>query len=165
MSFPRLLRHLATPRWRVRGTLPPSALGAIEAAIKRAEATHRGQICFAVEAALEVAPLLRGCSARQRALDVFAQLRVWDTEQNNGVLVYLLLADHDVEIVADRGIHAHVGAAGWERICHTMEQAFREGRFEAGVIDAITAVGIHLARHYPPDGAPRNEISDRPVVL
>lgn len=165
MDARRLLRHLLTPRWSVRRTFPPRSLRAIEAAIQRAEATHGGQVCFAAEAALEVSPLLRGYSARARALDVYAQLRVWDTELNNGVLIYLLLADHDVEILADRGVHARVGAAEWERICRHMEQAFRDGRFEAGVIEGIEAVSAHLARHYPPDGPRRNELPDRPTVL
>src|SRR5581483_5705279 len=105
MNITRLLRHLGTPRWQVRRKFPAASLAAIEAAIKHTEATHSGQICFAVEAALEIAPLLRGRSARERAVDVFSQLRVWDTEHNNGVLIYLLLADRDVEILADRGIH------------------------------------------------------------
>lgn len=166
MDLKRLLRHLSTPRWRVRHAFPPSSLSAIEAAIKKAEATHRGQICFAVEAALEIMPLLRGRSARERALDVFAQLHVWDTAHNNGVLIYLLLADRNVEILADRGVHARVGTQPWEHICRGMEQAFREGRFAQGVIDGIEAVSEHLSRHYPPSsGRPNNELPDRPVLL
>lgn len=165
MDIKRVLRHLGTPRWQVRRKFPAATLDAIEAAIRRAEAAHSGQICFAVEAALEVGPLLRGCSARERALDVYAQLRVWDTEQNNGVLIYLLLADHDVEILADRGVHSRVGTQDWERICRAMEQAFRDGRFEAGVVAGIDAVAAHLTRHYPSNGRPRNEVPDRPVLL
>jgi uncharacterized membrane protein len=165
MNLKRLFRHLSTPRWRVKRTFPMRTLTAIEAAIQRAEATHSGQICFAVEAALEIAPLLHGRTARERALDVYAQLRVWDTEQNNGVLIYLLLADHDVEILADRGVHARVGAPEWERVCGTMEQAFHNGHFEAGVIDGVNAIAAHLARHYPSDGRPKNELPDRPVLL
>jgi uncharacterized membrane protein len=166
MDFKRLLRHLITPRWRARHVFPPSSLRAIEAATAKAETTHRGQICFAVEAALAITPLLRGRSARQRALDVFAQLHVWDTEHNNGVLIYLLLADRRVEILADRGVHARVGAQSWEHICRHMEQAFREGRFTQGVIDGIEAVSEHLGRHYPPSsGQPSNELPDRPVLL
>ncbi len=165
MNVTRLLRHLGTPRWQVRRKFPAASLAAIEAAIKHTEATHSGQICFAVEAALEIAPLLRGRSARERAVDVFSQLRVWDTEHNNGVLIYLLLADRDVEILADRGIHPRVGAAEWEGICRKMERAFHDGRFEEGVIEGIKAVGTHLARHYPSSGKPANEVPDHPVVL
>lgn len=165
MDLKRLLRHLSTPRWHVRRKFPAATLAAIEAAIGQAEAAHSGEICFAVEAALEIAPLLRGLTARERALEIFAQLRVWDTEQNNGVLIYLLLADHDVEILADRGVHSRVGAPEWERICRAMELAFRSGQFEAGVIDGVNAIAAHLTRHYPSDGKPRNEVPDRPVLL
>lgn len=165
VSLVRVLRHLWTPRWSARRAFPPTSVQAIEAAIRRSEATHAGQICFAVESALEVAPLLSDVSARTRALDVFAQLRVWDTERNNGVLIYLLLADHDVEVLADRGIHRLVGDAEWERICRAMEDAFRAGRFERGVIDGIEAISAHLVRHYPRGGDANNEVTDQPVLL
>ena len=106
---------------------------AIEQAIKAGEATHSGQVRFVVEGALDGAPLFRNQPARERALDIFSQLRIWDTAHNNGVLIYLLLADRDVEIVADRGIDARVGDAGWEKICQQMEADFRAGNFEGGV--------------------------------
>jgi uncharacterized membrane protein len=138
---------------------------AIEHAIRESERRHRGQIRFAVEAALDTGRLLRGLSARDRAIEVFARLRVWDTEHNNGVLIYLLLADRDVEIVADRGIDAQVGQAGWERICRELEAAFRAGRFEEGAVTAIRAVGAQLTRHYPGPGTRPNELPDSPVVL
>jgi len=163
MKILRIWRHLKASPWRVRRVLPKSAMQAIERAIRESERKHQGQICFAIEGALDIGPLLRGLTARQRAIDVFSRLRVWDTEHNNGVLIYLLLADHDVEIVADRGIHALVGRDGWEAICRTMESAFREGRFDEGIVAGILAVGELLARHYPGNG--RNEIPDKPVVL
>ncbi|MDE2310943.1 MAG: TPM domain-containing protein, partial [Betaproteobacteria bacterium] len=133
--------------------------------IRETEAKHNGQIRFAVEAALELAPLLAGQTAQQRALEVFSRLRVWDTEHNNGVLIYLLLADRDVEIVADRGIHVRLGTEIWEAICREMEAAFREGRFEAGVFAGIHAVGEHLSRHFPPRSGKPNEMPDSPVML
>ncbi len=163
MNWRRVVRHLATPPWQVRRVFPRSTLTAIEHAIHASEGAHHGQICFAVEAALDTAALLRGQSARERALEVFARLRVWDTEHNNGVLIYLLLADHDVEILADRGIHRKVGAEAWERICRDMEAAFRAGRFEDGALAGIRAVGALLAQHYP--GAGRDELANRPVLL
>jgi uncharacterized membrane protein len=149
----------------VRQVLPDSAFTAIERAIGECEASHGGQIRFAVEAALALNPLWRGQSARERAIEVFAELRVWDTADNNGVLIYLLLADHDVEIVADRGIDAKVGGAEWERICREMEQSFISGRFEDGVIAGIRAVSAHLQRHYPHPSARGNELPDEPVVI
>lgn len=165
MSLTRIGKHLLGNRSRVRSAFPPRVLAAIEQAIKSSEAGHAGQIRFVVEGALDGAPLFRGQSARARALDVFSQLRVWDTEHNNGVLIYLLLADRDVEIVADRGIHARVGAPGWEDICKAMEAQFREGHFERGAIAGIAAVTKHLARHFPRDGAAINELPDTPVVM
>src|SRR3954463_603482 len=121
MGIKRIGRHLVEHRWRVRRMFPRHALAAIERAIRAGEATHSGQVRFVVEGALDGAPLFRNQSARERALDIFSQLRIWDTAHNNGVLIYLLLADRDVEIVADRGIDAKVGSAGWENICREME--------------------------------------------
>ncbi len=163
VNLKRLFKHLVTGHLAVLRVLPPRAMRAIEHTARQSEAAHGGQIRFAVEPALDIAALLRGQSARQRAIEVFSQLKVWDTEHNNGVLIYLLLADRDVEIVADRGIHARLGKAGWEPICREMEQAFRKGRFEEGVIAGIKSVGSHLQRHYPSQQP--NELPDKPVVL
>src|SRR4029079_7443826 len=117
------------------------------------------------EGALDGAPLFRNQPARERALDIFSQLRIWDTAHNNGVLIYLLLADHDFEIVADRGIDANVGPEGWEKICLEMEADFRAGDFEGGVLKGIAAVSRELAAHFPRRGAGPNELPDAPVVL
>ena len=165
MRIGRILTHLVTTAWSVRRAFPAPLLNAVEQAIRDCESTHAGQIRFAVEHSLDLMPLLRGMSARERAIDVFSMLRVWDTQHNNGVLIYLLLADRDVEIVADRGVHAHVGAEAWEQICQAMEAAFRQGDFKGGVIGGIRAVGEHLQRHYPGRGPARNELPDRPAVL
>jgi uncharacterized membrane protein len=165
MSLKRIGKHLLSNRARVRKAFSPKAMAAIEQAIKASEATHAGEIRFVVEGALDGAPLFRNQAARDRAIDVFAQQRIWDTEHNNGVLIYLLLADRDVEIVVDRGIDRHVGKAGWEAICQMMEAHFRAGHFEQGVIAGIAAVTEHMARHFPEGGAPVNELPDAPVVL
>jgi uncharacterized membrane protein len=165
MDMRRLLRHLVMPRWRVHQAFPAASMRAIEHAIRAAEATHEGQICFAVESALELGALVRGQSARERALEVYSRLRVWDTEKNDGVLIYLLLADHDVEILVDRGMHARVESAEWERICGMMETAFREGRFQDGALAGIEQVRALLAQHFPRSGPGANELSDRPVIL
>ncbi|HEV8644478.1 MAG TPA: TPM domain-containing protein [Burkholderiales bacterium] len=165
MKLVRLLRHLTMPQWRAGQVLPRRALLRIEHAIGEAESRHFGQIRFAVENALDLHALLRGESARERAIEVFAALRVWDTEHNNGVLIYLLLADHDVEIVADRGIHERVGGRVWEEVCRDMEAAFREGRFEAGVLAGIARVSGCLETQFPRQAPGPNELPDRPVVL
>lgn len=165
MSIRRIGRHLIEHRWRVRRDFPPRVLAAIEQAIRDGEATHSGQIRFVVEGALDGVPLFRNQPARERALDVFSHLRIWDTHHNNGVLIYLLLADRDVEIVADRGIDMKVGAAGWEAICREMEADFRAGRFQLGVIKGIAAVSRELAKYFPPTPGGLNELPDRPVVI
>lgn len=165
MNIKRIMRHLSIGRATVRRVFPARAMDAIENAIRETEARHAGQIRFAVEASLELTPLLAGQTAQQRAIEVFSKLRVWDTEHNNGVLIYLLLADRDVEIVADRGIHVRLGKEVWEAICREMEAAFREGQFEAGVLAGIHAVGAHLSRHFPAHSGKINEMPDRPVVL
>src|SRR5476651_891557 len=133
MGIKRIGKHLLEHRWRVRSVFPKHVLASIEQAIKASESRHAGQIRFVVEGALDGAPLLRNQSARDRALDVFSHLRIWDTAHNNGVLIYLLLADRDVEIRADRGIDAKVGAAEWQKICTMMEAEFGKGNFQAGV--------------------------------
>jgi len=165
MNIRRIGRHLLEHRWRVRRIFPPQVLTAIEQAIRAGEATHSGQVRFVVEGALDGAPLFRGQPARERALDIFSQLRIWDTAHNNGVLIYLLLADRDVEIVADRGIDAKVGAAGWEKICAEMENSFRAGNFAGGAIKGIQAVSRQLAAHFPKHGGGKNELPDTPVVI
>lgn len=165
MNLRRILRHLSSGNASVRRAFPRRTLGTIELAIRETEARHNGQIRFAVEAALDLAPLLAGQTAQQRAVEVFSQLRIWDTEQNNGVLIYLLLADRDVEIVADRGVHAKVGQEAWEAICQKMEAAFRDGKYEEGVLAGIRSVGQHLAQHYPHAGENVNELPDHPVLM
>ena len=165
MGIRRIGRHLVEHRWRLRRIFPPATLARIEHAIKAGEATHSGQVRFVVEGALDGAPLFRNQPARERALDVFSQLRIWDTAHNNGVLIYLLLADHDFEIVADRGIDAKVGHEGWEKICQQMEASFRSGDFESGVIRGVEAVSRALAKHFPRSGGGPNELPDAPVVM
>ena len=165
MNLKRIMRHLSIGRAAVRRVFPLRAMNEIESAIRSTEARHAGQIRFAVETSLELAPLLAGQTAQQRAIEVFSKLRVWDTEHNNGVLIYLLLADRDVEIVADRGIHVRLGKEVWETICREMEAAFRERHFESGVLTGIHAVGEHLSRHFPARNGKANEMPDSPVVL
>lgn len=166
MNIARIIRHLLTGQLAIRSRFPATVLTAIEQAIQQSEMNHGGQICFVVEAALDTIPLLRGQTARERAIEVFSQLRVWDTEYNNGVLIYLLLADRDVEIIADRGIHAKVAAEEWETICRAMESAFRQQQFEAGTMAGIHAISRHLQAFFPPDSKNRrNEVADKPVIL
>jgi uncharacterized membrane protein len=165
MDAARLLRHLATSHWLVRRRFPASALDAIEAAIAAGEEHHASQVRFAVEAALHPRAVVRGLTPRDRAIALFSELRVWDTEHNNGVLIYLLLADRSVEIVADRGVAAKVAPAEWEVICRDMEEHLRAGGYEQAALTGIRSVSELLARHFPARGPHRDEQPNRPVVL
>lgn len=165
MNLKRYFTHLLFAPWRVRRAFPTRTLHAIESAIHAAEQRHDGEIRFAIEGALDVAQLWRGTSAQARAIDVFANLHVWDTEANNGVLVYLLLADRQVEIVADRGVHAKIGHAGWEVVCQSMEDRLRQDEYEAAALQGVAAIAALLTTHYPASGKQTNELDDRPVVI
>jgi hypothetical protein len=165
MGIKRIGKHLLEHHWRVRRIFTPKVLDDIERAIKLTEGTHSGQVRFVVEGALDGKPLFRDQPARERALDIFSDLRIWDTAHNNGVLIYLLLADRKVEIVADRGIDAKVGASGWQKVCAAMETDFKAGNFEAGAIRGIGAVSKQLAAHFPKAGVGPNELPDAPVVI
>jgi len=161
----RLGRHFLTDHHSARRKFSPSALKRIEDAIAAGERQHQGQVRFAVEASLPLAQIVQGLEPRARALEMFGRLGVWDTEHNNGVLIYVLLADKDVEIVADRGVNRKVTQETWQVICRVMESAFREGRFEEGALDGIAAVNELLAQHFPRSDAGPNELSDQPIVL
>jgi uncharacterized membrane protein len=161
----RLLRHLLTDHVAARRAFPLGALDAIGAAIARNEQRHDGELRFVIEASMPLTRLLRRQSPRSRALELFSQFRVWDTEHNSGVLIYVLLADRHVEIVADRGIHAKVEDGTWEGVCAAMQQAFAAGRFEQGAIAGIEAISDLLARHFPRAAGKANELPDEPVML
>ncbi|MEN1994632.1 MULTISPECIES: TPM domain-containing protein [Stenotrophomonas] len=160
----RWLRHVFSPS--VRRAFPPAHLQAITDAISAGERRHGGQVMFAVEADLPLAALWQGVSPQQRAEHAFAQLRTWDTEHNNGVLIYLLLADHAIELVADRGLRGRIGEAQWQAICAHMQQRLREGALQAGVLLAIEEVSDLLAGHYPPlPGSQEDGLPDTPQIL
>jgi TPM domain len=161
----RLFKHLMSARWQISRHFPKRSMHAIEAAIRASESLHMGELRFAVETGLEWPDLFAGVNSRERALQVFSQLRVWDTEHNSGVLIYLLLADHKVEIVADRGINARVSKSAWISICQDMESQFRCGNFEAGVLLGITAITALLQQHFPALEVNPNDLPDHPSVI
>ncbi len=165
MAIHRVITHLLHTHGRVKRAFPRSSLNAIEKAITAAESQHAGEIRFVVEGSLDGLALIKGQTARERAVELFSQLRIWDTEHNNGLLIYLLLADQAVEIVADRGIHAKVAPLAWSSVCRQMETAFKQSDFEGGVIAGVQALAHHLAAHFPTGGRIANELSDQPVVL
>ena len=160
----RMLRHGRLGTRDVRRVLGPEALARLQAQVAASEAQHSGEIRLSVEAGLPLSYLRRDLHARDRAVTIFGKLRIWDTEHNNGVLIYLLLAEHSIEIVADRGLVRHVPQAQWNALVAAMREAFRAGRFEDGLAQAITAVHALLLQHYPlaPGQTNPNELPDAP---
>ncbi|MGH8027509.1 MAG: TPM domain-containing protein [Pseudoxanthomonas sp.] len=161
----RLLRHVFARS--ARQLFPEDSLQRIADAIAAGELRHRGEILFAVESELSPGMVLRGVQARARAEAAFARLRAWDTEANNGVLIYLLLADHRIEIVADRGLNGRVSAEQWRGVCLLMEERMQAGEPEQAVVRGIGAVSDLLAEHFPQiDGTPdRDELPNLPLIL
>ncbi|MDA8107141.1 MAG: TPM domain-containing protein [Betaproteobacteria bacterium] len=158
-------RHLTHGRAVLRRAFPAAALRAIETEVGAQEARHHGEMRFVVEASLPLGAILRGASARERALELFGRLGVAGTRARSGVLLYVLLAERAVEIVADRGIAERVPQAEWQRICDAMRARFAGGDFEAGALEGVRAIGALLAQHFPAAGANPNELPDRPLVL
>jgi uncharacterized membrane protein len=166
MKLGRALRHLFATHWSTHRRFTAKVLSDIEATISQVESQHAGEIRFVVETALHPAELWRGLTPRQRALQVFAHLGVWDTLHNNGVLIYVLLADRAVEILADRGLAVQVAPGEWEQICREMERHYRAGDFSAGSVAGVQQVGRLLERHFPGSrGAGINELPNQPVLL
>jgi uncharacterized membrane protein len=161
----RLLRHLLELRLTTRSRFTSVVLDRVEAAVGKAEASHAGELRVVIETDLDIASILAGRSSRDRAVEIFSATRIWDTELNNGVLLYVLCADRRVEIVADRGFNALVSAEEWRAACASMEQAFRAGRWEAGLLAGVDAAAGLLSRHFPGTGRNGNELPDRPILL
>ena len=164
-SFIRFVKHFFSHPWQAKRHFSPAALQNIEQAIQASEQKHAGEIRFIVETGLHPLEILYKKTPKKRALELFGSLNIWDTEHNNGVLIYLLLVDRDVEIVADRGINKLVGYAGWEKICHDMETLFRKGEFEAGVLQGIVEISAEMEKHFPQTGKNKNEISNKPLIF
>jgi len=161
----RMLRHLCVTRAGTRRRFSDAVDAGIESGIRQAESRTSGEIRFAIETALDIAELWAGVTPRERAVEVFSQLRVWDTELRNGVLIYVLVADRDVEIVADRGAAARIPAGEWEAVCRLIEGHFREGRFKEGSLAGVDAVAGLLEREFPTRPGDRNELTNQPTLL
>lgn len=161
----RLLRHWLSTRAEAARAFPPAALTAITDAIAAGERAHRGEVRLAVEKALPLGAAWSGVTTRQRALALFADYGIWDTEEHCGVLIYVNLADRKVDIVADRGIDRKIDEATWQAVCDTMTRGFARGEFEAATLGAIGQVNALLQRHFPSNGGRANELPDRPMML
>jgi uncharacterized membrane protein len=163
----RLLVNLFGGWFQLPRRFSAALLDEMTAAVAAGERSHRGEICFAIESRLAPLAVLDGLDSPARARQVFAQLRVWDTECNSGVLFYVLMAEHRIEIVADRGIAAKVAASEWNDICASMQERFARGQWREGSLEGIAAANALLTRHFPGDGQATNpdELPDRPVLL
>jgi uncharacterized membrane protein len=165
MSVARSLRHLFATRAGTRRRFTDAVDATIESAIRGAETRTSGEIRFVIETALDLPELWSGITPRERALQVFSQLRVWDTELRNGVLLYVLAADRDVEVVADRGAATRIPPAEWESVCRLIEEHFRAGRFQEGAVAGVEAVGRLLEREFPVRSGDRDELPNQPTLL
>jgi len=161
----RLLRHLVETHFLTHRRFPVPVLDRIEAAVRAAEASHAGELRVVIETDLDAWSILAGKTSRQRAIEVFSGFHVWDTELNNGVLLYVLCADRTVEIVADRGFNPLVTAAEWRKVCEAMETEFRAGRWAEGALAGVSAAAQLMSRHFPGAARSGNELPDRPVLL
>lgn len=165
MDLKRYWRHVFMSPAKAARAFNAATLDAIAREVAAQEERHRGEVCVVVEAELSTAQLWGGLKPRDRAREVFAARGIWNTEENNGVLVYVLLADRIVEIVADRGIDAHVASEAWTSIARTIEEHFRAGRFQEGACAGVRSISALLAQHFPASGANANELPDRPVLI
>jgi uncharacterized membrane protein len=161
----RLWRYLSTTKRTARRLFPPASLQAIQTAIAAGETTHRAEVRVIIEAALSVGFILQGGSARRRAVELFTHYRIWDTEENCGLLLYINLADHKVEIIADRGVERVIVKQEWQAICKMITDGFAANAYHDSVPAALAQLNLLLTKHYPQIGPQHNQLSDKPVML
>ena len=161
----RIFRHLTTTSAAGRRAFPPEGMKAIQAAIARGEKLHRAEIRLMVEVSMDLGALFEGRTSRHRALALFSEYRMWDTEENTGILLYINLADPQVEIVADRGVNKLLDAAQWQQLCRTITAGFAAGRYDESVVEAIDSLNELLHPGLPAGSDNLNELSNRPMLL
>ncbi|MCC6933281.1 MAG: TPM domain-containing protein [Deltaproteobacteria bacterium] len=160
MCIARILKHLTTTKGHVSALFSEADLQEIQQAITASEKQHNGEVVFFVEKSLPLSKLRQNLTSRERALEIFSQMRVWDTAQNKGVMIYLLVADRKFEIIADRGLDQVVKSAGWEQIKTNLEENFRQRNFKEGILQALTVITRHLSQAFPYVAGDKNELSD-----
>ena len=165
IHFSRLFKHLFATTRQTKTHFPTSALQMIEDRIAQSEIGHSGQIRVVIETTLSPYAIWHEQSCRERAIEVFSLQKIWDTENNNGVLIYLLMADHAFEIIADRGVHQKVGDDFWKKLCEMMEIHLKNGDFQAGVLEGIQEIDQTLRKFYPASVITPNELSDQPILI
>ena len=165
VKLSRWFKHAFMPPWCWRLSFSVETINAIEKAVKHSESQHSGELRFAIENSLAPGWVWHGMTARHRATDVFSNLRIWDTEENSGVLIYIQLADHEVHILADRGINKCVAQSEWDRIAQLMRHEFQQSRFREGSLQGIQEITQLLAKHFPANSENINELPNRPVII
>jgi uncharacterized membrane protein len=165
VKLSRWIKHAFMLPWCWRLSFPSDVLKDIENTVKQSESQHSGELRFAIENSLSPGWVWHGMSARNRATQVFSNLRVWDTEENSGVLIYVQLADREVHILADRGINRCVEQSEWDRIAHLMQTEFSQGNFKEGSIKGIEEITRLLVTHFPANSDNFNELPNRPVII
>ena len=165
-TFFRVLRHRSLDTTDTRRAIPADMVQRLMERVAASEQRHTGEIRIYVESSLPSSYLWRGAETRERAVMMFSKLRVWDTAHNNGVLIYLMLAEHAIELVADRGIDAHVPDHHWQMVVTRMADAFRSDRYEDGLTQALEEVSAVLVEHFPARDTAENpnELPDAPVL-
>jgi uncharacterized membrane protein len=162
----RFARHLY---YEARGVGPVFSAGSLKRigqAVAASELSHTAEVRIAVEASLTIRELVYGKSPRTRAIEAFSMLKVWDTEQNNGVLIYINVADRAVEIIADRGVSRVTPKTYWQTLCAEMVQGFRKDAFEASVIQCVSHLSVELAKQFPSSGISNpDELPNTPAIL
>ena len=161
----RALKHLRGTPATARQAFPAAALKAIEAAIADGEAIHRAEVRLIVEAALTPGMAYQGVTNRERARELFAQYGVWDTEDNCGVLIYIILAEHQVDIVADRHVGRRITPEQWQAICRTMTAGFAQGNYHDSTVQALGELNSLLQHHFPATGERSNQLPNEPILL
>ena len=161
----RALKHLRGTPATARQAFPAAALKAIEAAIADGEAIHRAEVRLIVEAALTPGMAYQGVTNRERARELFAQYGVWDTEDNCGVLIYINLAEHQVDIVADRHVGRRITPEQWQAICRTMTAGFAQGNYHDSTVQALGELNSLLQHHFPATGERGNQLPNEPILI
>lgn len=164
-TLSRLWRHLVTSSADGRRAFPEPTLDAIRDRIAEGERRHRAEVRMVVETSLAARQVLQKMTARQRAAELFLEHGIWDTEENIGVLIYVLIADHKVEILADRRVARSVTPDEWRTVCNTMTDAFRANDYHAGALAGLDRLNALLAERFPDDGGQSNQLSNEPLIL
>jgi uncharacterized membrane protein len=164
-TLSRIWRHLVTTSATARRVFPPASLDDIQKAIAKGETLHRAEVRLVIEPSLSIQAVLNGTSSRERAVELFSLYDIWDTEENCGILIYVELADHKVEIVADRGVSRIINESEWQEICQTMTRGFARNSYGDAVIEAIEKLNALLHVRFPDDDAGMNQLSNRPIML